>query len=303
MFHIALWPVLCHLMVGGKAVILPRAGTQEIMRSIEEHRCTFICLVPTLLTWLINDPDLDQFDLSSLRLINYSGSPIPAGTLRQCMDKFGNILMQGYGLTEAAPLVTALYQDEHVLSGPRARLLSSVGRAALPVEARVVDENDRVLGPDEEGEICVRGRNVMMGYWRKPELTARALRGGWIHTGDIGTMDKDGYIYLMDRKADMIITGGENVYPKETEDALYDHPAVKECAVISVPDDQWGERVQAVVVLKKGHVATAQELMSHCRRKLAGYKCPKAVAFWEELPKTSLGKMLRRVVKSRFCHT
>ena len=249
--------------------------------SIHQERCTNINLVPTLLTWLIDDPRIDQFDLTSLRLICYSGSPIAVEVLKRCIQKFGNIFTQGYGLTEAAPMVTVLFKEDHVVEGPRMKLLSSVGKVGLPVEARIVDEDDRPLKPGEVGEVVVRGKNVMMGYWKNPELTAKALRGGWLHTGDVGTIDEDGYIYLLDRKADMIITGGENVYPKETEDVLYEHPAVRECAVVAAPDDRWGERVQAVVVLKTGLTATEAELIHHCKSRLAGYKCPKKIEFWE----------------------
>ncbi|MBI5584809.1 MAG: long-chain-fatty-acid--CoA ligase [Deltaproteobacteria bacterium] len=300
LFHIALWPVLCLLMVGGKSVILRRPDVGEILRSIDQERCTHINLVPTILTWLLDDPRIDAHDLSSLRLIGYSGSPIAIEVLKRCIQKFGNIFTQGYGLTEAAPMVTVLFKEDHVVEGPRVKLLSSVGKVGLPVEARIVDEWDRPLKPGETGEVVVRGKNIMMGYWKNPELTAATLRGGWLHTGDLGTIDEEGYIYLLDRKADMIITGGENVYPKETEDALYEHPAVRECAVVAAPDDRWGERVQAVVVLKPGFIVAEAELIQHCKVRLAGYKCPKSIAFWEELPKTPVGKLLRREVRKHF---
>jgi long-chain acyl-CoA synthetase len=300
MFHVALWPVITHLMMGGKAVILPRPDVGEILEAIQKERCTHLLLVPTVLQWLVDDPRANQYDLSSLRTIVYAGSPMPLEVLRRCMDKFGPILVQGYGMTEAAPFVTVHFADDHILEGPRSRLLSSVGKVGVCVESRVVDEDDHVLPPGEVGEICIRGKNVMMGYWKNPELTAQALRGGWLHTGDVGTIDEEGYMFLMDRKADMIITGGENVYPKETEDILYVHPAVQECAVVSAPDAKWGERVQAVVVLKPGQAATEKELIDHCKSRLAGYKCPKNIQFWEELPKTSVGKILRRDVKKVF---
>ena len=303
LFHIALWPVLSLLMVGGKSVILRRPDIGEILRTIHRERCTHINLVPTLLTWLLDDPRINEFDLTSLRLIGYSGSPIAVEVLKRSIAKFGNIFTQGYGLTEAAPLVSVLFQEDHAVEGPGMKLLSSVGKVGLPVEARVVDEEDRPLKPGETGEVVVRGKNVMMGYWKNPELTDRALRGGWLHTGDLGTIDEDGYIYLLDRKADMIITGGENVYPKETEDALYEHPAVRECAVVAAPDERWGERVQAVVVLKPDLSVTEEELIRHCKSRLAGYKCPKHIVFWDELPKTIVGKILRREVRKHFAES
>jgi long-chain acyl-CoA synthetase len=300
LFHIAIWPVLCLLALGGKVVILRRPDLGDIMRLVQDEKCTHIVLVPTLLNWLMNDPRINEFDLSSLRTITYAGSPMSADVLKKYIQKFGNVFSQGYGLTEAAPLVSILLKEDHFVEGPKTKLLSSVGKAGLPVEARIVDEADKVLKPGEIGEIAVRGKNVMLGYWKNPELTAKALRGGWLHTGDVGMMDEDGYLYLMDRKADMIITGGENVYPKETEDVLYEHPAVMECVVVSAPDEQWGERVQAVVVLKKGETATTEDLIKFCRSKLAGYKCPKSVEFWDELPKTAVGKIPRNEVKKRF---
>ncbi|MBI5601956.1 MAG: long-chain-fatty-acid--CoA ligase [Deltaproteobacteria bacterium] len=300
LFHIALWPVLSLLMVGGKSVILRRPDIGEILRSIHQERCTHINMVPTLLNWLIDDPRIDEFDLSSLRLIGYAGSPIAIEVLKKGIARFGSIFTQGYGLTEAAPIVSVLFKEDHWVDGPGVKLLSSVGKVGLPVEARIVDEEDRPLQPGEPGEVVVRGKNVMMGYWKNPEMTDSALRGGWLHTGDVGTIDGDGYIYLLDRKADMIITGGENVYPKETEDALYEHPAVRECAVVAAPDERWGEKVQAVVVLKTGLTATEAELIHHCKTRLAGYKCPKNIVFWDELPKTPVGKILRREVRKHF---
>lgn len=300
LFHISLWPVLCLLMVGGKVVILRRPDIGEILRAVQEEKCTHIVLVPTLLAWLVDDPRSNEFDLSSLRLITYAGSPMPIEVLKKCIKKFGYIFTQGYGLTEAAPIVSILFKEDHVLEGPKAKLLTSAGKAGLPVEVRVVDENDIPLKPSEIGEIVVRGKNVMIGYWKNPELTNKTLRGGWLHTGDMGMIDEDGYIYLLDRKADMIITGGENVYPQEVENILYTHPAIKECAVVSAPDDRWGERVQAVVVLKEGLKVTEEELIKYCKGKLAGYKCPKKIEFWNELPKTSIGKILRKEVKRHF---
>jgi acyl-CoA synthetase (AMP-forming)/AMP-acid ligase II len=195
-----------------------------------------------------------------------------------------------------------LKQEDHhlIIEGKKTDLLKSIGQGAPFVDARVVDENDMPVEPGRIGEIVARGKNIMMGYWKQPDLTAKTLRGGWLHTGDMGTVDQDGYIYLMDRKEDMIITGGENVYPKETEDILYEHPAVQECAVVPVPDDKWGECVHAVVVLKAGREAKEEELMGFCKNKLAHYKCPKSVEFWKELPKTSIGKIMRKEVKAHY---
>jgi acyl-CoA synthetase (AMP-forming)/AMP-acid ligase II len=247
-------------------------------------------------------PQIDEYDLSSLRLLSYAGSPMPPDVLKRCISKFGNIFAQGYGLTEAAPIVTFLNPEDHFLEGPErlTRRLTSAGKEAHVVEARVVNENDEPVQVGEIGEIVARGKNIMMGYWKNPELTAQVLRGGWLHTGDMGTVDEDGFIYLVDRKADMIVTGGENVYPKEVEDVLYEHPAVQEAAVVSSPDERWGEKVQAVVALKEGTSATEEELIAHCKKSLAGYKCPKAVQIWDTLPKTPIGKIVRKDVKKTF---
>jgi acyl-CoA synthetase (AMP-forming)/AMP-acid ligase II len=163
-----------------------------------------------------------------------------------------------------------------------------------------VDDDDNPLGPGEKGEICARGKHIMLGYWKNSELTARVLKGGWYHTGDMGFMDEDGYIYMTDRKADMIISGGENVYPKEVEDVIYGHPAVKECTVVSSPSEKWGEIVQAVVVLRPGAAATEEEIIEHCKKTLAGYKCPKAVVFWDDIPKTIVGKIMKKEIKQKF---
>ena len=300
LFHIALWPALCLLLAGGKVAINRRPDLGEILRVIQDEKCTHINLVPTVYGWLLQDPGLDQYDLTSLRAMTYAGSPFPPEVLKQCIQRFGNIFAQGYGLTEAAPLVSYLRPEEHFLEGPKAALLKSAGKPGPCVEVKIVDEDDNPVKPGEVGEICARGRNIMMGYWKNPELTAKALRNGWLHTGDMGTLDQDGFIFLADRKADMIVTGGENVYPKETEEVLYEHPSVMECAVVSAPDERWGERVQAVVVLKEGAGATGEELIQHCKSRLAGYKCPKSVEFRDVLPKTPIGKIIRKDVKKHF---
>jgi acyl-CoA synthetase (AMP-forming)/AMP-acid ligase II len=298
LFHVSFWPALAVLLVGGKVVINRKPDLGEILRLIEDEKCTHINMVPTLYTWLLEHPDIDRRDLSSLRLMSYAGSPFPPEVLKRCIKKFGDRFAQAYGMTEALG-GTVLPPWDHFLEGEMSRLLASAGKESLCVDVRVVDENGLPLQTGEVGEIAMRGKHVMQGYWKNPELTEKTLRNGWLHTGDMGYLDEDGYLFLVDRKADMIVTGGENVYPKETEDVLYEHPAVMECAVVSAPDERWGERVQAVVVLKQGQEATAEELITHCKERLAGYKCPKAVDFWDALPKTPIGKILRKDVKKK----
>jgi acyl-CoA synthetase (AMP-forming)/AMP-acid ligase II len=300
LFHIAVWAALCTAMAGATLVIARRPELELILKLIQEERCTHINLVPTLLGWMLSLPNLEDFDLSSLRMISYAGSPMAPEVLKAAIRKFGNIFVQGYGMTEAAPAVSFLTAADHVLEGPRSRLLASAGKAAPGIEVRIVDDDDKSVAPGEIGEIAVKGENVMLGYWKNPELSAETLRGGWLHTGDMGTLDEEGYLFLKDRKSDMIVTGGENVFPKETEDVLYEHPAVQECAVVSAPDPRWGEKVQAVVALKAGHSVPESELIAHCKGRLAGYKCPKAVEIWDALPKSPIGKILRKDVKRRF---
>ena len=299
LFHVSFWPALCVLMVGGKVVINRKPDMNEILRLIQDEKCTHINAVPTIYIWLLQTAGVDSYDLSSLRLISYAGSPFPPEMLKQCLKKFGNKFSQGYGMTEALG-ATNLGEEDHQLTGEKARLLSSAGKANLCSEVRVVDQDGRPLKAGEIGEVAVRGKHVMMGYWKNPELTAKVIRDGWYHSGDMGYLDEEGYLFLVDRKADMIVTGGENVYPKETEDVLYEHPAVAMAAVVSAPDERWGEAVRAAVVLKPGAAATEEELIGHCKSRLAGYKCPKKVEFWEQLPVTPIGKILRKEVKKKF---
>ncbi|MFH1134687.1 MAG: long-chain-fatty-acid--CoA ligase [Pseudomonadota bacterium] len=299
LFHVSFWPALAVLLVGGKVVINRRPDLNGILKLIQDEKCTHINAVPTLYGWLLQFADVDAYDLSSLRSISYAGSPFPPDLLKRCIKKFGLLFEQIYAMTECMG-GTFLLPEDHVLEGERSRLLASAGRPSLSVDLAVLDDDDRPLGAGEIGEIALRGGCLMTGYWKNPELTARTLRGGWHHTGDMGCLDEDGYLFLVDRKADMIVTGGENVYPKETEDALYEHPAVAMAAVVSAPDEKWGERVQAVVTLKAGQAVAEEELIAHCKARLAGYKCPKSVAFWDRIPTTAVGKILRKDVKKAF---
>jgi acyl-CoA synthetase (AMP-forming)/AMP-acid ligase II len=303
LFHIAFWPVTVMHYLGSKAVLSKKFDLGYVLETIQRERVTHVNMVPTIAAFLLMFPDLPKYDLSSLRAITYAGSPMPFELLMKLKEKFPNLdFGQGYGLTEAAPTVTMLDDEAHRRTETEIdrRRLTSVGREALTVEARVVDEQDREVKPGEIGEIVARGANVMMGYWKNPELTAQALRGGWLHTGDMATMDEDGYIYIVDRKHDMIISGGENVYPREVEEVLFKHPAVLEAAVVGVPDPTWGEAVKAVVVLKPGAVAAEEEIMLLCKKHLAGYKKPKSVEFVSSLPKTPIGKILRRAVREKY---
>lgn len=302
LFHISFWPVISILMVGGKVVIIKRPDVVAMCKAIHVEKCTLINMVPTVYSLMLNTPELDEYDLSSLRIMSYGGSPIAPDVLKRLINKFGNKFHQIYGMTEASGVTAILYPEDHVLEGDArlARRLTSAGREGILVDIRVADDNCREVKPGEAGEIVLRGRSIMTAYWKKPELTQEAYKGGWFHTGDVGTVDEDGYIYLLDRKADMIVTGGENVYPKEVESVLYENPAVVECAVVSSPDQKWGERVTAVVCLKADAAASPEELIAHCKKSLAGYKCPKEVYIWDAIPKTSVGKISRKDVKAHF---
>jgi len=299
LFHVSFWPAFSVLFVQGTVVINRKPDLNGMLKLIQDEKCTHINAVPTLYGWMLQMADVDAYDLSSLRLITYAGSPFPQELLKQCISKFGPIFEQAYAMTECIG-GTFLLKEDHVLEGERSKLLSSAGKPCVIVDVSVKGEDDNDLPTGKIGEIVIRGKSMMMGYWKNPELTARTIRNGWYHTGDMGYLDKDGYLFLVDRKADMIVTGGENVFPKEVEDVLYQHPAVAMAAVVSAPDEKWGERVQAAVVLKTDQNTTQEELIAHCKAFLAGYKCPKAVEFWDQLPTTPVGKILRKDVKKKF---
>ena len=228
---------------------------------------------------------------------------MPLEVLKGGMKVFGPIFAQGYGQSESGPAISHLSKEDHnVLDKPEKeqKKLSSAGRPDIGVQVRIIDEKGKELGPGEVGEILVRSKQTMVEYWKKPKETKATLINGWLHTGDMGYFDEEGYIYIADRKKDMIITGGENVYPREVEEVLYRHPAVLEAAVIGVPDQYWVERVHAVVALKKGASATAEEITAFCKKNIAGYKTPKSIEFVDALPKNAAGKILKRELRDKY---
>jgi long-chain acyl-CoA synthetase len=305
MFHLADFPALINTtLTGGTHTFLKKFDPKAVLEAIERDRVTSIVLVPTMINFVINHPDVDKHDLSSLRRILYGASPMPVELLKQAMATLpGCEFYQGYGQSESSPLLTALTAAEHITEGPAhlVRRLASCGRAVIGVEVQVFNEQDQPVLPGEVGEIVARGPNVMMGYWKRPEETERALRGGWLRTGDMATVDEDGYIYIVDRKKDMIITGGENVYSTEVENAIYTHPAIHEAAVIGAPDGKWGEAVTAIITVKPGAQLTGAELIAHCAARLADYKVPKRVEIVEgELPKSGTGKILKKELRERY---
>jgi acyl-CoA synthetase (AMP-forming)/AMP-acid ligase II len=298
-FHVSFWPILGILTSGGKVCVNRQPNLDKILQLVQDEKCTHMNLVPTIYGWLVDYPNTDKFDLSSLRVLTYAGSPFPVEVLKKCIKKFGNKFKQVYGATEVAP-ITWLESDEHHLDGEKSKYLYSAGKETNFGRIKIVNDDDVTVGPGEKGEVCITGKHVMLGYWKNPDLTEKVMKGGWYHTSDIGYLDEKGYLFLTDRKADMIISGGENVYPAEVENVIYQHPSVFECSVVSAPDPKWGEIVQAVVVLKPGQKATEQEIIEHCKKTLAGYKCPKAVAFWDAIPKTIIGKIIKKDIKAKF---
>jgi acyl-CoA synthetase (AMP-forming)/AMP-acid ligase II len=295
MFHVAdLAGWVTQSLVGGTHVMVPKFDPVEVMTAIQRHRVTNTVLVPTMIQLLVDHPDLEAYDLTSLRTILYGGSAPGAALLRRAMKAFPQAdFVQGYGMTELAPFATVLTADDHRGRGR----LDAAGRAAAHAEVRIVHDGDEVPR-GTVGEVAVRGGHVMAGYWAKPEDTAEAVRDGWMHTGDAGYMDDDGYVFIVDRLKDMIITGGENVYSVEVENALGRHPAVAACAVVGVPDARWGERVHAVV-LKAGAEATPEELRRHTRSLIGGYMVPRSFEFAEALPVSGAGKVLKRELRAR----
>jgi acyl-CoA synthetase (AMP-forming)/AMP-acid ligase II len=298
LFHlagIAAWAAGCQ--VGSTHVIVPFFNPPEVMAAIAEHQVTDALLVPTMIQLLVDDPGVADSDMSSLLHLVYGASPISEAVLERARKVFPAAgFTQAYGMTELSPCATLLTPADH--DDPA--LHRSAGRAAPHTEVRIVDPNDDEVPRGEVGEIVVRGDNVMLGYWNRPDDTAAAVRGGWMHTGDGGRMDERGYVFVVDRLKDMIITGGENVYSAEVENALASHPAVAACAVIGVPDADWGERVHAVIVLLPDRTATADEIRAHCKTLIAGYKSPRTVDFVASLPMSGAGKILKRDLRQRY---
>jgi acyl-CoA synthetase (AMP-forming)/AMP-acid ligase II len=246
-------------------------------------------------------PDLAESSYDDLEVIIYGASPIAEDTLRRAMEIFRCDFYQGFGQTESSGSVTFLTADEHrrALAG-RPELLQSAGRALLATRLRIVDAGGREVPRGVTGEIVARGPQLMRGYWNLPEATAETLVDGWLHTGDAGTMDEDGYVYVKDRLKDMVVSGGENIYPREVEDVLFEHPAIADAAVIGVPDEKYGEAVMAVLVLRRGKTLEADELIAYCRTKLAGYKIPRRIEFAEELPRNPGGKVLKKDLRAPY---
>jgi acyl-CoA synthetase (AMP-forming)/AMP-acid ligase II len=296
LFHSGQLNLSLHPMItmGGTAVLLSKFDPDEVLYTIEKERVTKVGLVPTMLYNLLQSPELTRFDLSSLKKLNYGASPIPRNVLEMALEYFKNIkITQSYGSTEDG-LLTVLKPYEQL------RKFGCTGRPLLFVDVRVVDQEGCEVLPGETGEIVTRGPHVMKGYFKRPRETEEAFRDGWFHTGDMAMIDDEGFITIMDRKLDLIISGGENIYPKEVEDVLYTHPAVSEAAVFGIPDEKWVEAVCAAIVLKPGMRVSEAEIIDYCTKSLASYKKPKVITFVNSLRKNEVGKVMKRQLKDPY---
>jgi len=294
-----------YFYVAGSSVIMPQRSfdPRATLQAIQDEKATDIHIVATHLAVFFTVPDVDKYDLSSLKRMFYAASPMPLELLKKGMEKWGPIFIEAYGSTEDGPSVTTLSRKQHdVLDRPpeEQKVLTSAGFPDIGVHVRIVDDKGNDVEPGEVGEIVVRSKHNMVEWWHKPDQTRETVVDGWVQTGDMGRYDEKGYIYIVDRKRDMICSGGENIYPREIEEVLYQHPSVVEAAVIGVPDPYWVERVHAAVVLKEGATLTAQELIDFCKQRIARYKAPKSLEFVDALPKSPAGKILKRELRETY---
>jgi long-chain acyl-CoA synthetase len=278
------------LKVGACLALVPKFDPGEALETIQRDRVTHFYGVPTMFGALLHHPERARYDTSSLRTCITGGASMPVEVLRGFEEAFGCIVLEGYGLSETSPVASSNHPGKERKPG-------SIGTPLEGVEMRVVDEDDKEVPPGEVGEIAIRGHNVMKGYWQRPDATAEAMRGGWFHTGDMARVDEEGYFYIVDRKKDLIIRGGYNVYPREVEEVLYEHPKIREAAVLGVPHEEWGEEVGAAVVLHPGEEMAPDQVSAYVKDRIAAYKYPRIVWFLDELPKGPTGKILKREIE------
>lgn len=288
--------------ISGTNVILPQFDAVQVMQAIEREKVTHLFLPPTAIYMLLAHPELRQHDYSSLQAFIYAAAPMSVDKLKQCLDVFGPVMVQTFGQAEAPMVCTVMNQQQHVAaSAPgQQHRLASCGRPTMFTPVAIMDDDGNLLPPRERGEIVVRGNLVMSGYYKNPEATREASTYGWHHTGDIGYLDAEGFLYIVDRKKDMIISGGFNVYPSEIEQVIWSHPAVQDCAVVGVPDEKWGEAVKAVIELKPGATVTEAEILKLCKERLGSVKCPKSAEFWDALPRSPVGKVRKKDIREQF---
>jgi long-chain acyl-CoA synthetase len=279
------------LMTGACLTLVPKFDPGEALAAMQRDRVTHFYGVPTMFGALLNHPEREDFDTSSLRTCITGGASMPVEVLRGFEDAFGAIVLEGYGLSETSPVASSNHPD-------RERKPGSIGTPLEGVEMRLIDEADNDVAPGEVGEIAIRGHNIMKGYWQRPDATEEAMRGGWFHSGDMARVDGDGYFYIVDRKKDLIIRGGYNVYPREVEEVLYEHPKIREAAVVGVPHDEWGEEIGAAVVLHEGEELSPEEVSAYVKDRIAAYKYPRLVWFLDDLPKGPTGKILKREIET-----
>ena len=303
MFHLADMALsMMHTACGNTHAMVPGFAPDAVLASIARDQVTDVLLVPTMIQMLVDHPLMQHAPrLDSLKRIYYGASPISEAVLDRAMAALPGVdFVQAYGMTELSPIATVNHAWYHTAEGRQAGKLRSAGRATVGTEVTVVDTDGKEVARGTVGEVAVRGANVMLGYWNKPEQTAAAIRNGWMHTGDGAYMDDDGFIFIVDRMKDMIISGGENVFSAEVENAIARHPGIAACAVIGIPDPVWGEAVHAVVVARPGAAPQADQIIAHCKQLIAGYKCPRSIAFVEQLPLSGAGKVLKNKLREPF---
>ena len=300
-FHVAGYAMPLQHINATPVVLLRNFDAEVFLQNIERYKVTATGAAPTMIAMLLERPDIDRYDLSSLKNIGYGAAAMPAEVLRRTYQRWPQIEFgTGFGMTELAGNVMVLTAEDHKRAlAEGLPILSSVGQQMPLAMVRVVDEDDNDVAPNEPGEIIIKGDQVLSGYWRNPEATEKSIVNGWFHSGDVGRWDENGYLYIVDRKKDMILSGGENIYPREVEEVLYQHPDVVEAAVIGVPDEKWGETVVAVLALRNGNLPSNDEIISFCKERIASYKKPKHIVFVEELPKNASGKILKRELRDR----
>ncbi|OGP55139.1 MAG: hypothetical protein A2Y65_11050 [Deltaproteobacteria bacterium RBG_13_52_11] len=306
MFHLAdAWATWAITWVGGTHIFVRSFEPSGVLEAMERERVTITNMIPTMLNLLVHHPEVGRWDYSGLRVLLSGGAPIAPEVVKKVVKTFQCDYVQTYGMTETAPYLTMSILKDHLAGLPdeeQLQIKSKTGREFIAVQLKVVREDGTEVARDERevGEIIVKGDIVTPGYWKLPEETEKAIKDGWFYTGDLAVMDEEGYVTIVDRKKDMILTGGENVYSTEVENVLYMHPAILEAAVVGIPDEKWGEVVKAIVVLKEGMEATEEEVISFCKEKLARYKAPKSVEFYAALPKTGSGKIAKRELREKY---
>ena len=310
LYHVAGIQAMMAAIYGARTLVMERQfEPEEWMTLVETEKANRAMMVPTMLKQLLDHENFKKHDLSSLKVITYGAAPMPIPVIRKALEEFPGVsFINAFGQTETASTITALGPEDHVLTGTpeemekKLKRLSSIGKPMADVQMKVIDqETGKTLGPNEVGEILAKGPRVMSGYWKDEEKTAKTIdKDGWVHTGDVGYVDDDGYYFLAGRSSDMIIRAGENISPEELENVIREHPKVEDVAVIGVPDETWGEEPRAVVIPKKGEKPTEEEIMEYCRQNLASFKRPRSVLFVNDLPRNPMGKLVKREIREKY---